>query len=700
MRAELPSPTGFYSDGNGELAIGSAVSTPSATPTPKRSLGFMMRRGGDPVSPTNTEGRESPLQQRLSARRGGDPASPTNTESRMPEPPLSSRLSERQQGRISGQMPSLTADPDEYAFFDADVISPHDRTRDSTASVGLSDDRPGDESPSSRRSCVQHVRSGGSWVGHASTGGRSPSLRQQSYGSESHRDSNARSAARIRAFENRRSRLTGEFEEVVRPRGEDQKPMSPDSYGQEALEDVRQLVPGELGVEVDIKEVEAHFGVVSCSSAHPEYPATELLALGGCWETVAGHVIEQSVVLEIKGQQPTCISGVSFGLPGTDAGPHHCGVFYSRGCADGPWREAWRFDVASKIAPTFKTNHNYESQKRVEEFLNVLHNSFSGGIDEAWTKALDVNRDGMLSFTEFVQACSRVRTVAPTRDVNWHNDLQQLFGLLDEDKSGSVRVDDLKRMHRENSSQPEAAWWKLVIFRNWGSPKRLQLAGPLKIFTLVEEVRSAHHDQELQNMLTSNFGASKHSVVTDLTTAFSLEVLDVDPKAIMLRNLAKKHNLTILELEDLHELFKEVDVDSSGSLEEATFINLIMTLHGAVDLADIPMTRLHFFWQQADADNSGEVDFPEFVRWFKRYAPDIDLRKVSFSKKTSLKSSMCQNRKALVRKHTTGMYKSLEGRAHEEQFQQTVNSMTRRKTNRDTPFAGLAESHLLAQSYP
>merc|ERR1719330_503013 len=116
---------------------------------------------------------------------------------------------------------------------------------------------------------------------------------------------------------------------------------------------------------------------------------------------------------------------------------------------------------------------------------------------------------------------------------------------------------------------------------------------------MVEEVRTGFQDS-----LLSKFVACNDSAALDLTTAFDLEVLEVDPKAIMLRHLAKKHALTILELEDLHQRFREVDLSSSGSLVEPTFIALVLSLHGAVDRADIPMTRLHFFWQQADSDNS------------------------------------------------------------------------------------------------
>lgn len=367
---------------------------------------------------------------------------------------------------------------------------------------------------------------------------------------------------------------------------------------------------------IEVRETEVAYSIVAWSSQHSEYPASELLTLGGCWEAWPNHVTNQYVVLEVKGQQRKCITGVSLGLPGTDAGPEKCRVFFSTESAEGPFREAWKFQVASK-----------DIQRHTEQFLNVLAGAFNDGIDEAWTKVLDVNRDGRLSHSEFVQACNRLRTATETSDPTqslWSSDLHALFAHLDEDQSGTVRLDDLKRLRTEESSRPEAPWWKLLVESNWGSLKRLQVAGPLKLFSKEEVVvcTGKHH----RPAFFCSKGVS--GPVMDLSTAFSLEVLEVDPKTIMLRRLAKKHNLTILELEDLHKRFREVDTDASGILEEHEFRELILMLHGALDHADIPLQRLSFFWQQADSDGSGEVDFEEFVVWFKRYSPDVDARKL------------------------------------------------------------------------
>jgi len=251
-------------------------------------------------------------------------------------------------------------------------------------------------------------------------------------------------------------------------------------------------------------------------------------------------------------------------------------------------------------------------------------------LEEAWAKVLDVNRDGKLSYTEFKKGFTQLRSNLQGRNYPWASDLQGLFSQLDLGQAGTVTLADLQRIRGGAANRPEAAWWKFLVHRNWGSLKRLQVAGLLKICEQVE-VRTKTTKSHLKNVFGEQFAGQRQETTElhqNLSTAFTLESLGVDTKTIMLRNLAKKHNLSILDLEELNKRFREVDSDSSGYLEEPEFTKLVLTVHGATDKSDIPKGRLHFYWTQADSDNSGEVDFEEFVVFFKKYAGDVDLRRM------------------------------------------------------------------------
>mmetsp|Transcript_13269 Transcript_13269/g.42800 ORF Transcript_13269/g.42800 Transcript_13269/m.42800 type:complete len:216 (+) Transcript_13269:1-648(+) len=180
------------------------------------------------------------------------------------------------------------------------------------------------------------------------------------------------------------------------------------------------------------------------------------------------------------------------------------------------------------------------------------------------------------------------------------------------------------RIETQKHRSPEARWWKFHVVSNWGSIKRLQVVGPLKLFvtqvqsrrTLLREGMASH---------AAGAGDPKESK-PEITQAFTLETLGVDSQTIMLRGIARKHELSFIDIEVLYNRFHYIDKDGSGTIEEQEFRVLLMQIFGAKDRWDIPVQRLTFFWQQVDHDNSGAVDFEEFIIWFKRYAGDIDLK--------------------------------------------------------------------------
>lgn len=373
-------------------------------------------------------------------------------------------------------------------------------------------------------------------------------------------------------------------------------------------------VPSSTSVEHRSREVPLQFSVVRWSSQRPEHPAAELCKSTGRWETAPLHVRHEFVVLELANHRPCNVTSLSLTMPGSDAAPRHCRVHYARESADGPWREAWRFDVRSNDEPSHYTSHDYG--RSAKDLQTLLQRHF-GGIDEAWEEVFLVPRDVRLSYADFASGMHRLRQL-PDLDrsgCGCFEDIQRLFEVLDLTWVGSVGLEDLRRP-RINENDiiigPEAVWWRLGIFSNWGSNSGVAIAAPLTLYTTnktdcdyVDQLRAIRRKSE------------RHR--SDFTSAFKLEELGLTGETMHLRDLAHKHGLPISVVEDIHDQFRQVDADDSGHIERGEFEGLILRLHGAKDESDLPKGRMRFFWRQANADGNSHIDFEEFLLWFRRY---------------------------------------------------------------------------------
>jgi len=99
---------------------------------------------------------------------------------------------------------------------------------------------------------------------------------------------------------------------------------------------------------------------------------------------------------------------------------------------------------------------------------------------------------------------------------------------------------------------------------------------------------------------------------------FQQELL-LSPTKIRTRDLARKHNLSIGEVDSVHSMFQLFDEDESGEIEFPEFEKLLYKLLKIPKDADLPATRLQHFWKQIDIDGSGSVDFAEFLQWYMKY---------------------------------------------------------------------------------
>jgi len=99
---------------------------------------------------------------------------------------------------------------------------------------------------------------------------------------------------------------------------------------------------------------------------------------------------------------------------------------------------------------------------------------------------------------------------------------------------------------------------------------------------------------------------------------FRQELL-LSPKKILIRDFAKKYDLSIAEVDSVQSMFQCFDEDESGEIEFDEFKKLLYKLMKVPKGAELPATRLQHFWKEIDIDGSGSVCFAEFLQWYIKY---------------------------------------------------------------------------------
>lgn len=371
-------------------------------------------------------------------------------------------------------------------------------------------------------------------------------------------------------------------------------------------------------VEVEIKEVDITFQVVKWSSQRQESPAAELEKPSGWWESGNGNVEHQFVVLQTQNKEPKTVHALELSLPGNDAGPRACKLQYSTESADGPWVDAWNFQVASKTDVKCRTTFDTGSTV-TKDFKEWLKKTYRGNPKEGWRHLFSEN-DPQIPIADFMAAIGRIKQSLPGSNhvPSWcSSEVQKLCDDLGP-KDGQITLESILA---PSAPPPEAPYWKLNIISNWGSQKRLQVMSPLRLTQLIQVQTGG-----LSRMRASFIENQAGSLAGDsLIRAFDLETLGVDSEAVQLRRLAKKYGLSILDVEDMHRLFStfSITTDEGVLIRESQFVGMLLKLYGTDDLSEVPPQRLRFFWQQADQDGSGSIDFEEFIMWYNCYCEEI-----------------------------------------------------------------------------
>lgn len=85
---------------------------------------------------------------------------------------------------------------------------------------------------------------------------------------------------------------------------------------------------------------------------------------------------------------------------------------------------------------------------------------------------------------------------------------------------------------------------------------------------------------------------------------------------VTVRELARKHHVSLVEAERIETEFRSHDLDDSGYIDYEEFVNMMLTRFNVKEAGGLSNKRLAMFWKQIDTDNSGHVEFSEYFAWY------------------------------------------------------------------------------------
>ncbi|CAJ1359775.1 unnamed protein product [Effrenium voratum] len=106
-------------------------------------------------------------------------------------------------------------------------------------------------------------------------------------------------------------------------------------------------------------------------------------------------------------------------------------------------------------------------------------------------------------------------------------------------------------------------------------------------------------------------------------SAFSFsEAVCVNKVARSTRNVARKHGMSILNIERYKRAFDRYDLNNNNVIEIHEFKSIIGDLLKIPPGLDLPNERVMQLWRNADKDGNGSIDFDEFVAFYVKVFGD------------------------------------------------------------------------------
>lgn len=185
-------------------------------------------------------------------------------------------------------------------------------------------------------------------------------------------------------------------------------------------------------------------------------------------------------------------------------------------------------------------------------------------------------------------------------------EVRRIFNDYDNNQSGFIERHEFLPLLSRLISQPKSEMDMEEVWKNWDA--------------MDDDGSGQISMDEFERWYCNVFGIDG---TPDFTNFFSQTEIPEDQ--IEIREVARKLGMDFVEAEKIWREFKNIDTDSSGSLEKHEFEELIkrqlantMKKAGQKEQPEVPPKMLSKFWQDIDADNSGTVTFEEFATWYHR----------------------------------------------------------------------------------
>jgi|EP00927_Polykrikos_kofoidii_P053453 Ca2+-binding EF-hand superfamily protein len=86
-----------------------------------------------------------------------------------------------------------------------------------------------------------------------------------------------------------------------------------------------------------------------------------------------------------------------------------------------------------------------------------------------------------------------------------------------------------------------------------------------------------------------------------------------------IRSIARRYDLSFVDVEQYKRCFDQFDVDGSGFIDQEEFRGLLTQLLKVPAHMELPRTRMQQFWKEIDDDGSGSAGFEEFILFYMKY---------------------------------------------------------------------------------
>eukprot|EP00440_Ansanella_granifera_P068769 gb/GFBE01074596.1/.p1 GENE.gb/GFBE01074596.1/~~gb/GFBE01074596.1/.p1 ORF type:complete len:389 (+),score=63.58 gb/GFBE01074596.1/:1-1167(+) len=97
------------------------------------------------------------------------------------------------------------------------------------------------------------------------------------------------------------------------------------------------------------------------------------------------------------------------------------------------------------------------------------------------------------------------------------------------------------------------------------------------------------------------------------------EFLTLSSAERKIRDLARKYQMKVVDVDRYWRNFDECDSDRGGSIGEDEFEGLLRKCAKVPAHVEIPAARFKQLWKECDCDGSGEIEFEEFIQFYRKY---------------------------------------------------------------------------------